>query len=70
MADNIDITINEIAENIDIVVNPNLIEVNITKIDGANVDNLVPYIGATDDVNLGSFDLTANNANIDVVNFI
>jgi len=69
MADNIDITINEIAENIDIVVNPNLIEVNITKIDGANVDNLVPYIGATDDVNLGSFDLTANNANIDVVNF-
>ena len=69
MADNIDITINETVENIDIVVNPNLIEVNITKIDGANVDNLVPYIGATDDVNLGSFDLTANNVNVDVVNF-
>lgn len=69
MADNIDITINETVENIDIVVNPNLIEVNITKITGASVDGLVPYIGATDDVNLGSFDLTANNVNVDVVNF-
>ena len=69
MADNIDITINETVENIDIVVNPNLIEVNITKISGASVDGLVPYTGATDDVNLGSFDLTANNINVDVVNF-
>ena len=69
MADNIDITINETVENIDIVVNPNLIEVNITKIDGASVDGLVPYTGATDDINLGSFDLTANNVNVDVVNF-
>ena len=69
MADNIDITINETVENIDIVVNPNLIEVNITKISGASVDGLVPYTGATDDINLGSFDLTANNINVDVVNF-
>ena len=69
MADNIDITINETVENIDIVVNPNLIEVNITRIEGASVEKLVPYIGAIDDVNLGSFDLTANNVNVDVVNF-
>ena len=69
MADNIDITINETVENINIVVNPNLIEVNITRVEGASVDDLVPYIGATDDVNLGSFDLTANNVNVDVVNF-
>jgi len=69
MADNIDITINETVENIDVVVNPNLIEVNITRINGASIDGLVPYTGATDDVNLGSFNLTANNVNVDAVNF-
>lgn len=62
MADTIDINVNETVEEVTINVVNDVIQVNINKV--TNTAG-VPYVGATQDVNLGEFGLLTGNIELD-----